>query len=161
MARKRITITPVISAEIDARILRGESCTAIAAALGGGLSASTVARRIREKRGAAQSSRQKVPPVGEPSTDEETIGEGVPDGADAAIAERWLQRVERSAIAAQAAGNLAALGTMGRLVATFLEHKRKATPIKPPDPNEDPDMFAARERARNRFHELISKALKP
>jgi hypothetical protein len=61
--------------------------------------------------------------------------------------------------AAYAAGDLDGFGKMGRLTSALLEAKRKATPPPALDPNERPDMIAARERARDAFHKLIDRVL--
>lgn len=98
------------------------------------------------------------PPPDPPSDDFDPL-EPLPENARAEIAARWLKRVERAAIKAEAEGQIGALGTMGRLIATFLEHQRKAQPIKLPDPNEMPDVIAAAGRAREMLHMLIDTAV--
>ena len=50
MGRRRMQLGPEIEAEIAARDAAGETVKAIAAALGGRVSASTVFRRMRESR---------------------------------------------------------------------------------------------------------------
>ncbi len=133
---------------------RGQSAQTIAKAIGGGVSYRTVARRMRELKG-------KEPPKGPPPTlaAAEDIPEEIPEGVDLSTVEKWIPELEKAIRAAQVDKDFSAVASlMSRLIA-MLEHKRKASPVPKPDPNDNPDMIAAKERARKEFHRLIDHSL--
>ncbi len=92
-------------------------------------------------------------PVPDPVEDEALSSDISP--VDLATVDKWIPKVEKVAEDAQASKDYTAFNAaMSRLV-TLLEHKRKATPIPKQDPNDSPDMIAAAEKVRKRFHELL------
>ncbi len=134
-------------AEISERTARGQSLDTISKALS--LSRATVQRRQRELKDGG-----RIPtPVVDLLEDEALVSDIGP--ADQATVDKWIPRVEKVAEAAQASKDYAAFNSaMSRLVA-LLDQKRKNSPIPKQDPNDSPDMVAAAERVRKRFHELL------
>jgi hypothetical protein len=154
------------TAEVVYKTLRAEGVKKISLA--------TIGRRMKELRPRAKKARAETlakkagakaaPPAS--SAKARTIPrpmptspEEIPEDADVSDFDVWLTNAKSMADAAYAEGDLDGFGKMGRLTSMLLEAKRKATPPKPPDANERPDMIAARERARTAFHELIKRVL--
>lgn len=165
MPRKRTELSPLHEARLVALAGAGRTAEEIAAALAAegvtGLSRATVARRLLDLRGAqrvrGKASRPapvEAPPL--PATPED-----IPEGTDLETIERWLETAERMARKAEADGNLAGLGAMGRLAKGLLEAKRRATPPTPPDPNANPDMVALGAEVAKRLHKLVDDAAGP
>jgi hypothetical protein len=154
MGRKRIELGAEAEAQIAARMKRGQSAQTIAKAIGGGVSYRTVARRMRELKGKEPPKESK--PVVEDVAD---VPEEIPEGVDLGTVEKWIPRIERAAESAEADGDFTAMSSLMAKLVALLEHKRKATPIPKPDPNDNPDMIAAKERARKEFHRLIEHSL--
>jgi hypothetical protein len=127
---------------------------AIAAVLGGGVSASTVGRRMRELKGKAP-----APVVSPVFAEAEEVPEEVPEGTELGVVEKWIPKIEAAARAAEASKNYGAMASLMAKLVALLEHKRKATPVAKPDPNDNPDMIEAKERARKEFHRLIDHSL--
>jgi hypothetical protein len=73
--------------------------------------------------------------------------------------DKLLKKIEKAIIVAESDGNVAAMGTLGRLSVSLLDHKRKTAPIPKQDPNESPDMVAAATSAREKLHKYLSQAL--
>lgn len=171
MGRKRIALTPAEEVDFAARVRAGQSVSQIAAAFRGKLSNTTIKARRLEVLGARPlaPAPQPEPAVcqaqdDDPAADEPAVEVGEADAPpelhDEAVAEAWLRRADRMFAAAQAAGKPGEAATWGRLVATFLEHRRKARPPEIPPTDERPDMVEMRERARARFHDLVDRALR-
>ncbi len=97
-------------------------------------------------------------PVGGPE-EAGDIPDVIPDGVDVSTVDRWIPRIEKAAEAAEAAKDFGAMASLLAKLTALLEHKRKATPMPKADPNENPDMIAAKERARKEFHRLIDHSL--
>lgn len=97
-----------------------------------------------------------MPPAAE---SEDDLPDEIPEGADASIAEAWLPRIQRAAAKAEATGNLAAFASLTAKMVAMLDHIRKSKPVPKPDPNDNPDMIAAKERARKELHRLIDHSL--
>ncbi len=172
MPREKRDFPPEILARMRAGERAGKSAKVIAAELTKagveGASAATVSRRLRELRGqpaklrtlkgeAPKRAVQTAPTAEAPPLPE--TPEDIPDGTDVSTLDHWIEVAKRNGATAETEKNLAGIGAMGRLVATLLEHRRKATPDPKPDPNEHPDMVAAAKRAREDLHTLISTAV--
>jgi hypothetical protein len=83
----------------------------------------------------------------------------IPEGVDVAIVDKWIPKVEKMLAQAEAAKDMSAASSLLSRLTSLLEHKRKAAPLPKEDPNADPDMIAAKERARAEFHRLIDHNL--
>jgi hypothetical protein len=147
MARKRIELTPTQEARIDAEMRRGGTAESISRAMG--LSRATVGRRMKERK-AGKAPKPPSAPAPLPEIPEE-----IPEGLDLATVDKWIPKVERAAEAAEREENYAAFASLTARLVALLDHKRKATPLPKIDPNDSPDMVAAAERVRKRWHELV------
>lgn len=162
MARKRTELGPTLESRIVALMRAGGTADSITSQLGAegvGASRATIARRMQELRGqvkAARAERMAAPVVVE---DETLPGspDAIPEGTDLATLDRWLQTAERMGEAAEADGDLQALAAAGRLSASLLEAKRKATPPSRPDPNENPDLIKLGKQVAERLHKMIDQ----
>ncbi|MCL2777730.1 MAG: hypothetical protein FWD73_06970 [Polyangiaceae bacterium] len=165
MARKRTVYGPDVEAKIRSGLERGQPAEAIAKELTAagvkGASRATIDRRMREMRGRTASPRlflgRRVAASDVPSPPLPESPEDIPSDADPDTIGRWIALAEQKGQDAANRGDLAGFGAMGRLAATLLEHRRKAAPPPRVDPNERPDMIAAKERARADFHRLIDR----
>ncbi len=153
MGRKRIELGPTTDAEIAQRMKRGQSCQTIAKAIGGGVSYRTISRRMQELRG-KEPAKAPVAPAPEAVAAGE-VPDVIPEGVDLGAVDKWISRVERAAAVAEADGDFTAMSSLMAKFVALLEHKRKATPLPKPDPNENPDFVAAAKRAREMLHKLI------
>lgn len=134
-------------------MLRGDSADAISKALGGVVSRATVGRRMSEMRYGAGDV-----PAGPAEAELPEDPENVPADTDPATVDKWIARVEKLAQVAELHQDAKRLGELGRLANTLFEAKRKATPIAKVDPNDAPDMIAAKEEARAAFRKLAKQA---
>jgi hypothetical protein len=102
----------------------------------------------------------KSKPAPQPSAPvAEDVPDNIPEGTDLATVDRWIPRVERMIDAADAAKDFGAASSLIAKLHSLLEHKRKATPPAPPDPNANPDFVEAARRARERLRKLIDTAV--
>jgi hypothetical protein len=83
--------------------------------------------------------------------------DAIPAGTDQETLIAWIGKAQELGRVAQAKGDLDGFGKMGRLSASLLEAKRKGAPIPKADPNDRPDLIAAKEAARKRLHKLIDE----
>jgi hypothetical protein len=165
MARKPNPLSQDHEQRLITLMKAGRTAAQIADALAAegvkGLSRATVGRRMRELRGPtrltppAASKAPRAEPVEAPLP---SSPDAIPEGTDLEQIERWLETAERNARAAEADGNLAGLGAMGRLAKGLLEAKVKARPTPPPDPNQNPDMQKLGADVSVRFLKLIDEA---
>ena len=135
-------------------MLAGETAESIARALGGGVSGRTISRRMVEMRYGAGAAPPEAPEAECLPVDPEAV----PEDTSLATVDRWIARIEELARVAELHQDTARIGNLGRLMATLLEVKRKGTPPPRSDPNESPDMLAAKERARKAFYKLLDAA---
>ncbi len=126
----------------------GEIAAELKAAGVKGASKATVFRRLRDLQRAAV-----TPPELPGSPDE------IPEGADVETLDHWIAVAKTMGEQAQRDKNIAAIGAMGRLVATLLEHRRKAAPKHVDDPNDSLDMIAAAKKAREILHRYVARAV--
>jgi hypothetical protein len=126
-----------------------------------GASKRTIARRMQELRGEVNADRAQRVAAAKvtPAIPLPASPDAIPEGAEPSDYDTWLADAKEQADAAQAVGDLEGFGKMGRLTVALLEAKRKATPLPKDDPNERPDMIAAKERARKELHKLIDQAV--
>lgn len=162
MARRRIEIAPAVEEQIRALMQRGGTAETISAALrASGVKASrtTIGRRMAELKGKAPSKTSAAaPPAPEtaaPPTSDEILG------ADPADLPALLERTRAAGREATRAGNLAAVGAMGRLELQIHSEMRKAAPTPIQNPNDDVDMQALGAEVAERFHKLIDLVVKP
>jgi hypothetical protein len=80
----------------------------------------------------------------------------VPEGTGLERARDWMRQIDDAADMARAEGNLTALASLAAKMTALLEYERKATPIPPADPNDNPDMIEMGERV----WEAMKKAFK-
>lgn len=83
----------------------------------------------------------------------------VPDDADPTTIDRWIEMADKAGRQAEARGDLAGIGAMGRLLARLMSDKAKFAPPEEPDPNDNPDMKALGARVAEKMHELIDKVV--
>jgi len=175
MGRKHKVLSPQLEKEIAARRARGESAQSISAALGGAISHQTLRNRwaveegrpkgLRPSRGGKIRPAKPVmapPPassIASPGEPGELEGDAPPPDAPHEVAQQWLAKMIAAAEQSQAAGNLSALATFARLVKDFMLVRYRTAPIAAPNPNDNPDMIAARDAARNRMHTYLTKVL--
>ena len=155
MARKRIELTQEQEGTILAYASRGAPARAIFDALGGKVSASTIARRVDELK------LKGLNPATDPETgdipqDPEAFSEAA-QVLPLEMIDKWITRINKAAEGAEAGGDISEIGTLGRLMATLLEVKRKATPIPKIDPNQSPDMITAKKRAFDLLLKAVEK----
>lgn len=162
--RKRTDLGTDGDAIVRAGIARGQSAEQIAGALeASGISVSprTIARRVREMRGAVRVS-SLTPPVSRPTTPSADVDaplpedeDAIPDGASVTQLDHWIRQAQTAVDTAEAEGNLPLMGQMLRVAASLAETRRKATPPTPPDPNEHPDMVALGSQVAARLHKMV------
>lgn len=156
---------------IVALMSTGKTAEEIAASLcasGVKVSRATITRRMRELRGrtkaakaerasarlAAAPAPQGMPPLPKTADD-------VPENVDPSTLEWWLAKAEELARQAETVEDFDTFGKMGRLAATLLEHRRKATPPPVQDPNDDPDLVALGAQVVERLHRMIDQVAPP
>lgn len=181
MPRKRKQLGDEVTERIAALTKQGKSVDAIVKQLRAdgveGISRATVGRRIVEQRAGVKKSRAAAIASSTKSSEPKTpksarasaepaedvplpsSPDEIPADADVATLDAMLRKAEQMAEMAFADGDLEGFGRMGRLVPAIVAAKLKATPARPLDPNENPDMIAARDHARQMFHNLIDKVL--
>lgn len=161
MARKRIELGNDAEAMILAHASRGSNARQIFDALGGTISQRTIARRLEELKASGAFGSAEIGGA-DPSDDSQDIPSS-PDAFSSAMSiemvDKWIARINVAAQKAEQLEDMAELGTLGRLMATLLEVRRKAMPIPKIDPNESPNMLAARERARIKIAKAIESEL--
>lgn len=171
MARKRKDFGTEGERRLESMMAAGEPAERIAEALcamGVQVSRSTVDLRMRARRGAVQARipvgpsfaaevLALTPAADAPPGDEKGLPASPEDieGADVGTLDRWLARAEEAGRKAVEAGNLAAIGAMGRLAVTLQEAKRKAEPPPVQDPNESPDMVRLGKEVAERLHRMV------
>ena len=180
MARKRENHTPGIQARILALMGAGGTAESIAAQLIAegvkGVSRATIGRRMRELRGLEQKAALTSPVPGRraapaaPKSDAAVSAgasddaplpetpEEIPAGTGLETYDLWLRRAEEMYKSAKGRNDDDGMLKAGRLSQMYMEGKRKATPVAPPDPNDDPDMIAMGARVLERFRKLIDQA---
>jgi len=128
---------------------RGQSADTIAKAIGGGVSARTIQRRMGELKG-------KVPSLAPSRVLEDADAPPVelPSDLDLATVDGYIRDVEQDIKKARAASDHSATSSLFARLVALLEHKRKATPVPKPDPNEDPDMRALAAQTIERLHKI-------
>jgi hypothetical protein len=165
MARKKNELGDAVSDRILALMQAGGTAESITKQLRAEgvkkISRATIGRRMTELRPKVKKARAAALAKGSPRTKAPlpSSPEEIPEDADLATIDEWLRDAKAMADAAYAAGDLDGFGKMGRLSSAFIIAKIKATPPKPPDPSERPDMIASRERARDEFHKLVKRVL--
>lgn len=171
MARKRLELTESQTARLADGVRRGETAEQVATALGGGLGPRTVARRMRELRGPVAQSRGSSRRAEAPaSTPVLASGASPMPAVDAAALEpppgatreelhRLLGRAKAAIEEAERVGNLPLVGQMIRVTAMLSETIRKSTPAPTPNPEDDLDMIAARERGRKELLRLVAQVV--
>lgn len=174
MARKRNELGEDASSIVRALMASGGTAKSIAAALrakGIDASPATIGRRMKELRGKVRERKRgnappppapkgrakrapsvPVPPL--PTSPDEIEGDTPLETINA-----WIETAEEIATLAKKDGNLPVIGQMGRLVASLLEAKRKATPPTPPDPNDNPDMVALGAKVAEQMHKYVDFVL--
>ncbi len=165
MARKRTNLGAKTTKRIKAGAKTGATAKALAAELAAdgekAPSARTVSRRMLEERGPRKNRAKKLSAPTPPSTEGlpplPKSADEIPETADLTTLDFWLARVNQLGEIAHAKGDLAGMGTMGRLATALLEAKRKATPPEKPDPNDSPDMRELADLVRSRLHKLVDQ----
>jgi AcrR family transcriptional regulator len=120
-----------------------------------GVGVGTVNNYLKSK-GTAQPAPPPAPPS-EPAPVE--VPDSIPEGIDLGTVDKWLRNIEEAASEAKAAKDFNAMSSLMAKFTALLEHRRKATPPAPPDPNLNPDFVEAARRARERLHKLIDTAV--
>jgi transcriptional regulator with XRE-family HTH domain len=123
-----------------------------------GISVGMVNKILRAQTAPAAPSPDPPPPPAS-SPDAADVPEVIPDGVAVDVVDKWIPKVEKAVEAAEAAKDYASMSSLMAKLVALLEHKRKATPEAKQDPNEHPDMIAAKARARKEFHRLIDHSL--
>lgn len=149
MARKPKDLGATAEAQILALMKRGGTQESIAAALGE--SPSTIGRRMRRLRGKTKGGGS---PGKQGGKEKILTPTEIPAGASAEVLAELLENARQGLQTAQAEGNLAAMGTMGRLIATVSEVQRKSAPVPVADLNEHPDTKALAAQVAIRMKEL-------
>ncbi len=145
MARKRKDLGEVAATQIMQMTQRGDTVACIAKATG--IPMATVGRRVKEiKAGAALA----------PATPETPITE-IPPGASAEVLEDLLTHARQGLQKAVDKSDLAAMGTMGRLIAQITDQQRKREPLPTQDPNDRPDTKALAKQVAIRMRELCKQ----
>lgn len=165
MARNRKDLGGATESRIVALMRAGGTADSITAQLGAeGVQASraTIARRMQELRGTVQAARaEKAREAAATSKGDErplpASPDAIPEGTDLETLDRWLKTAERMGELAESDGDLSALAAAGRLSASLLEAKRKATPPRAPDPNENPDLRKLGAEVAARLHKMIEQ----
>lgn len=182
MGRTKTTWGADVEERIRQGIARGRTAAEISRELSAagikGASRATIDRRMRELRGksapprvprarasappkvdAAPSPAPSTPPV--PSPDEApplpSSVDDVPEEVDLTTLDRWIVMADNAGRVAEAMGDLAGIGAMGRLLARLLADKARFAPPKVEDPNDHPDMKMMGARCVERMHDLIDK----
>lgn len=159
MARKRIELGADVEAKIVSLMARGGTADSISKALG--ISMRTAGRRMQELRSRVSAvrleKRKAIPlsPAPLPESDEE-----VPEDTPLEQIGVWLKMAKEEADAARLAGETENMVKTLRLASTLLALQQKATPVAPPDPNDNPDMVAAAVRVRKRLRALMENMAK-
>lgn len=160
MGRKRNELGPDVEGQILAFMKVGRTAQNIYEALAAngvkGISVPTITRRMRELRAGMRS----APVAASPAATEEEIPEtpeAIPADTPLEILDRWIATVARLGRKAAAADDLDGIGKMGRLSASLLEARRKATPPPVADPNDSPDMVALGALVAERLHKMINQ----
>lgn len=147
-----------------------DACAALVGA-GAKISPATVGRRMRELQGKVNTKRARAvhdvpdvfakapkirtktaaPPPREPT-------EADLDVLDDDIIEEEIKRWRTMSDVAETAGDYRQLETAGRLLAMYLEQKRKRRRPEKVDPNDDPDLKARASTVIARLHDYATKA---
>jgi hypothetical protein len=156
MARPQIDLGRTIEAEIRIRAARGENARTIAEALGQPKLQQTINRRIKKLAG--QPAKRAAEPA--KTTSPEDVPDNVPENTPTEDLDRWLAAVEKGLSRAEADGNLSALASLAAKATALMALRHKSAPLPKPDPNDNPDYVAAKEKARARFLALIDDAIR-
>jgi hypothetical protein len=176
MARKRTELSAAAKKTIAKMLERGATAEAVSKALkadGISVSTSTIARRMREVRGAVAAPRvsaseslrkeyaDAADAAGFDEDEDEELPEleKIPPDADIRQLDRWIRRVDKMGKIAGAKGDLHGMGQMGRLLKGLHEAKLKATPPSKDDPRDNPDRQATIAEMRKKLHLYIDQAL--
>ncbi len=100
----------------------------------------------------------ETPPAVPLTGEAEDTPDEIPEGVDVGTVDKWIRKIERAAETAEQAREFNAMSSLMTKLTALLEHKRKAAPPAPPDPNQNPDFVEAARRARERLHKLIDTA---
>lgn len=161
MARPRKKMGADADSRIVALIARGATAETIAHTLG--VSKTTAFRRMQELRGdavAVRAEKRKKAPAPDVAPGPKPLPDTVESIQEETPLEQinaWLKMTQEEVDAARSAGESETTAKMIRLASALLTLKNKATPITPPDPNENPDFVALAERVRKRWHDLIDR----
>jgi hypothetical protein len=135
--------------------------------MGCDMSRATLARRMREKRGAVGPPQVQGPRAKPKPADLAVSGDPLPEDPDeipeaATVPEltQLLARCNEALRKAEVAGNLPLVGQMIRVAASLAETIRKATPPERADPNEHPDMVDMGKRVAERLHKMVDLVAK-
>ncbi len=117
--------------------------------------------RLREHRGLVTHRVPSTPMVrpGGPATASIPTVADLDKALDDGTVDELLEDVQRLRRQAAEDGNVAVLKSLGQLEIQAKILKRKDRPPPPVDPNQSPDMIAAKERGRAEFHRLIDQAV--
>lgn len=161
MARPRKKMGADADSRIVALIARGATAETIAHTLG--VSKTTAFRRMQELRGDAAAirveKRKTVPsPAAAPGPKPlpDTI-EAIQEETPLEQINAWLKMTQEEVDAARSAGESETTAKMIRLASALLTLKNKATPITPPNPDDNPDFKAMAAKVRKRWHDLLDK----
>lgn len=95
----------------------------------------------------------------EDAEESDSDGEPLASGACLEQIERWIGQVEGAIETARNEGDLKTLGSLLRVAAQLSDQRRRQMPPRAPDPNENPDMIACRDKALAEFHRIIDHKL--
>lgn len=165
MARKRTVWPESVDAQIRGMMAQGGTAESISQALTAqgvpGASRPTIGRRMQEIRGTIHAPRSPSMASADPPPDSDLdvsdVPDEIPDGTPLDRLDRWLSKVNGAIEAAEAAKNYPLLGQLIARGTALQDARRKAAPPPKVDPNANPDMLAAKERARKEFHRLVEQ----
>lgn len=133
-----------------------------------GVSRATIGRRLLDGRGKVAPPRMKRGKSASPASTTAAedappleLPDVIPPGTAPEQIESMISNALVSGEEARKKGDLASFAAMGRFVVMAKSELRKATPPPKPDPNDNPDIKAAKERVRREFHKLIDKVAPP
>jgi len=135
-------------------IRAGKPARAIAAALGGAVSATTVGRRAAALLGARRVRGPKTASAGPSGAAQ--VSEPADVAADLDLP-GMVAELGRGAAEARLAGNLALFASMRRLQLSAIALEAKLNPPPPPPLEESPSMIAAAERCRAKLHDYVGR----
>lgn len=162
MARKRTQSDAVVQERIVALMRAGGTAESISTQLAAenvNLSRATIGRRMRELSGRVKKERADALAASKPNPKAPLPAspEEIPEDADLETLNEWLDTAKRMGRVAELDGDLESLARAGRLAASLLDAKRKATPPTKADPNDHPDMVKLGAEVAERMHAIIKQ----